>query len=107
MTQSRAEPYGSHDVENNILERLPRLRCELLAHYLIDHLATVRSTSQYFGISKSTVHKDITQRLREENPGLYEEVRVILEQNKAQRHLRGGEATRQKYLNFHRKKKQL
>ena len=82
-------------------------RTVILGEYIVENKATVRGAAKSFGISKSTVHKDITQRLREENPGLYEEVRVILEQNKAQRHLRGGEATRQKYLNFHRKKKQL
>lgn len=75
-----------------------RERCEILAEFMIEHKATVRSTAQRYGISKSTVHKDLTEKLREVSPGLFEEVREILGQNKAERHLRGGEATRQKYL---------
>ncbi len=73
-------------------------RCETLAVYLIENNATVRSTAGKFGISKSTVHKDVTQRLAQINRPLYEQVRRILDSNKAQRHLRGGEATKNKYL---------
>lgn len=73
-------------------------RCEALAVYMIENNATVRSTAGIFGISKSTVHKDVTERLKESNPILYEQVRFILDANKASRHLRGGEATKQKYL---------
>lgn len=74
-------------------------RCETLAAYLIENNATVRSTAGKFGISKSTVHKDITERLAEINYPLYEQVRRILDSNKAERHLRGGEATKIKYMN--------
>ena len=68
-----------------------------VAHYIIDHNATVRQAAGAFGVSKSTVHKDITFRLPRECPALYEQVRIILDRNKAQRHMRGGEATREKY----------
>lgn len=72
-----------------------------LARYIIDTGATVRSTAAKFRISKSTVHKDITERLREINPGLTAEVKEVLENNKAERHIRGGLATREKYLHIH------
>ena len=72
-----------------------------LARYIIDTVATVRSTAAKFRISKSTVHKDITERLREINPGLAAEVKEVLENNKAERHIRGGLATREKYLHIH------
>ena len=78
-----------------------RERAELLAEYVIDTGATVRATAQHFGISKSTVHKDLSQKLKYLNPRLYTSVKEILDLNKAQRHLRGGEATRQKYLKKH------
>ena len=71
-----------------------------LARYIIDTGATVRSTAAKFRISKSTVHKDITERLREINPGLAAEVKEVLENNKAERHIRGGLATREKYLHL-------
>ena len=72
-----------------------------LARYIIDTGATVRSTAAKFRISKSTVHKDITERLREINPGLAAEVKEVLENNKAERHIRGGLANRKKYLHIH------
>ena len=72
-----------------------------LARYIIDTGATVRSTAAKFRISKSTVHKDITERLREINPGLAAEVKEVLENNKAECHIRGGLATREKYLHIH------
>ena len=75
-----------------------RERCEVLAEYVIDTKSTVRGAAQYFGISKSTVHKDLSQKLKYLNPRLYDDVKEILELNKSERHLRGGEATRQKYL---------
>jgi putative DeoR family transcriptional regulator (stage III sporulation protein D) len=65
---------------------------------MIETGATVRTAAKHFGISKSTVHKDLTQRLYQCNRRLYEQVRTILEKNKAQRHIRGGMATREKYL---------
>lgn len=72
-------------------------RCEALAKYLIENNTTVRETGRVFGISKSTVHKDITEKLSKINNSLYLIVREILEKNKMERHLRGGEATRRKY----------
>ena len=68
-----------------------------LAVYIIETGATVRAAAQHFGISKSTVHKDLVQRLPQYNPILFSQVRKILEINKAQRHIRGGLATRRKY----------
>ena len=68
-----------------------------IANYIIDENATVRQTAKRFGISKSTVHKDVTSRLKEYHMGLFEQVREVLEQNKSERHLRGGNATREKY----------
>ena len=68
-----------------------------LAVYMIETGATVRSAAQRFGISKSTVHKDLQQRLPQYNRRLYEQVRMVLETNKQQRHIRGGIATRKKY----------
>lgn len=73
-------------------------RCTKLARHIIENGCTVRDAAAWYGISKSTVHKDVTERLRRENPGLSDEVREILEKNKAERHIRGGEATRRKYL---------
>ena len=71
--------------------------CEL-AVYIIDTGATVRTAAKKFGISKSTVHKDLSQRLPHINKSLYQQVRAVLDLNKAQRHIRGGLATKQKYL---------
>ena len=68
-----------------------------LAVYMIENRATVRAAAKKFGISKSTVHKDLSQRLPQYNKALYEQVKVILDTNKAQRHIRGGLATRNKY----------
>ena len=68
-----------------------------IANYIIENNATVRETAKRFGISKSTVHKDLTERLKAYNRGLYLQVKAILEQNKAERHIRGGLATRIKY----------
>ena len=68
-----------------------------LAVYIIETGATVRAAAKRFGISKSTVHKDLSQRLPHYNHALYKQVRCILDINKAQRHIRGGIATREKY----------
>ena len=70
-----------------------------LAHYIIETKETVRSTAKTFGISKSTVHKDVTERLEKINPVLSKNVREILDENKAERHIRGGMATKLKYSN--------
>jgi len=72
-------------------------RCIVLGEYLVSNKATVRAVAQKFGVSKSTVHKDITQILKRYDKTLYNEVKEVLEQNKQERHIRGGEATRIKY----------
>ncbi|MGN0551687.1 MAG: sporulation transcriptional regulator SpoIIID [Acutalibacteraceae bacterium] len=73
-----------------------------LGRYIIESGATVRSAAKKFGVSKSTVHKDVSDRLKSVNPGLYKEVKAVLEINKAQRHIRGGIATRNKYLRLNK-----
>ena len=72
-------------------------RCVRLASYLVENKATVRRVASEFGVSKSTVHKDITQKLKKVNRSLYEQVKEILDINKQERHIRGGEATKMKY----------
>ena len=72
-------------------------RAELLGKYIIDNAATVRDAAKAFGISKSTVHTDVTERLKHTAPGLFSQVRCVLDVNKAERHIRGGNATRRKY----------
>lgn len=74
-----------------------RERSEIFASYIIDNNATVRQAAQYFSISKSTVHKDLVCKLKYINPSLYSQVKKVLDKNKAERHLRGGEATKRKY----------
>lgn len=69
-----------------------------IANYIIENNATVRQTAKKFGISKSTVHKDVTDRLSFINPSLAKEARKVLDVNKAERHIRGGLATKEKYL---------
>jgi putative DeoR family transcriptional regulator (stage III sporulation protein D) len=70
--------------------------CDLAA-WIIENRGTVRAAARHFGVSKSTVHKDVTIRLKDCDRNLYREVKTILDRNKAERHLRGGEATRLKY----------
>ena len=72
-------------------------RAVMLGEYILEHKATVRSTANKFGVSKSTVHKDVSERLGYINKRLYLDVKKILEINKAQRHIRGGFATKNKY----------
>jgi len=72
-----------------------------LARYIIETKSTVRGAASKFRVSKSTVHKDITQRRAEINPSLATEVKTVLDNNKAERHIRGGIATREKYINKH------
>ncbi len=72
-----------------------------IARYIIENNATVRQAAKAFGVSKSTVHKDIVDRMEYINPSLASQARVVLEQNKAERHIRGGMATKEKYLNLH------
>ena len=72
-------------------------RAEMLGRYIAESNATVRSAAKKFGVSKSTVHSDVTKRLRKINPELFNEVRRVLDVNKEERHIRGGIATREKY----------
>lgn len=72
-------------------------RAVALARYIIDSKDTVRGTAKKFGVSKSTVHKDLSQRLEKINQGLFIDVRKVLDENKAERHIRGGMATKKKY----------
>ena len=72
-------------------------RCESIAIYMLENKATVRSTARHFGISKSTVHKDVSKTLKGVNKSLYVQVSKLLAANKSERHIRGGEATKQKY----------
>ena len=76
-------------------------RAIALAHYIIDSKDTVRGAAKKFGVSKSTVHKDVSERLEKINPALAKQVRVILDENKAERHIRGGMATKMKYSKKH------
>lgn len=68
-----------------------------VANYIIDSKATIRKTAKIFGVSKSTIHKDMTERLPKINPQIAQEAKLILEINKAERHIRGGKATKLKY----------
>ena len=77
-------------------QSLEERACDL-AVYIIENRSTVRAAAKKFGVSKSTVHKDLTERLPRVNLGLYRQVRVLLDLNKAERHIRGGLATRKKY----------
>ena len=90
MDQQEAGSEGV--LKGNMEERAQRL-----AEYIIENRTTVRAAAQKFGISKSTVHKDISERLPRFNGPLYQQVKEVLEGNKAQRHIRGGIATRKKY----------
>jgi putative DeoR family transcriptional regulator (stage III sporulation protein D) len=74
-----------------------------IAYYIIENQATVRQTAKKFGVSKSTIHKDVTDRLSQINPQLASEARKILDYNKQERHIRGGLATKEKYLHMEHK----
>ena len=80
----------------SIKDNLEQRACDL-ALYIVENRTTVRQAARQFGVSKSTVHKDIAERLPQFNRQLYLQVKVILDENKAQRHIRGGLATRKKY----------
>ncbi|WP_294778284.1 sporulation transcriptional regulator SpoIIID [uncultured Eubacterium sp.] len=80
------------------------LRCIELGKYIAENKTTVRQTAKVFGISKSTVHMDVTKRLEEISPLLADKVNAVLQDNKSQRHIRGGEATRKKYCQIKGKK---
>ena len=77
-------------------------RAITIANYIIDHNATVRQTAKAFGVSKSTVHKDVTDRLVQINPALARQARSVLDVNKSERHIRGGLATKHKYEEQHK-----
>ena len=80
-----------------MIDQFGRDRCEILAAHILETGATVRAAASKFGISKSTVHKDCAERLAQVNPSLATEVRKVLDVNKAERHIRGGLATKEKY----------
>jgi len=84
-----------------ILKEYIEERAINVAAYIIEKNATVRETAKEFGISKSTVHKDVAERLLTINPSLAKEVRKVLDINKSERHIRGGIATKEKYLHQH------
>ena len=75
-----------------------KTRCRILGEYIVQNEATVRNTAVHFGVSKSTVHKDVTENLQKCDPLLFDKVKEVLEKNKEVRQIRGGEATRKKYL---------
>ena len=81
------------------MKTLVEERAVELGEYIVEHKTTVRATAKQFGISKSTVHSDVSGKLKRISPSLYNEVRKVLDDNKAQRHIRGGLATKEKYLN--------
>lgn len=78
-------------------------RAIVVARYILEKNTTVRQTAKTFGVSKSTIHKDVTERLEEINPSLAKEVKMVLEKNKSERHIRGGMATKLKYENENKK----
>ena len=80
----------NYDIEDRIIK---------LANYIVDTKSTVRGAAKEFGVSKSTVHKDMVSRLNKIDKRLYREVRNVLDENKKERHIRGGMATKLKYLN--------
>lgn len=88
--------YDSYE-KNDTVDRLEE-RAIQLAQYMIEHKATVRQTAAVFGVSKSTVHKDLTEKLPSVNRALAAQVREVLDINKSERHIRGGMATKEKYL---------
>ena len=78
-------------------------RAAALAQYIIEHKATVRTAAKQFGVSKSTVHKDLSERLPGVNHALYVQAKAVLDENKAQRHIRGGLATKEKYAHLEKR----
>jgi putative DeoR family transcriptional regulator (stage III sporulation protein D) len=87
------------------LKQTPNDRAVDFGHYIVATNATVRATAAKFGISKSTVHKDVTERLPKISPALFSEVQKVLEINKSERHIRGGLATKKKYQEINKKRK--
>ena len=95
MQKRRAHRYEDYVSQNKTLKE----RCEVIADYIIENRCTVRTAAAHFGISKSTVHKDVTKNLFNVNSGKFIEVQEIIRINKSERHLRGGLATKKKYEN--------
>lgn len=87
------------------MKNQPNHRAEILGQYIIENRTTVRAAAKKFGISKSTVHKDVSERLPKVNPALYAQVKDILEINKQERHIRGGLATKMKYQELAKKRR--
>ena len=83
------------------MKEQPEARAVILGEYIVRQKATVRAAAEWFGVSKSTVHKDVTERLPAIDHTLADEVRTVLNVNKAERHIRGGLATKEKYLHAH------
>ena len=83
------------------MKEQPEARAVILGEYIVRQKATVRAAAEWFGVSKSTVHKDVTERLAQVNPSLAAETRKVLDINKSERHIRGGMATKEKYLHQH------
>ena len=79
------------------MKEQPEARAVILGEYIVRQKATVRAAAEWFGVSKSTVHKDVSERLEQIQPDLYTQAKEILEQNKQERHIRGGLATKRKY----------
>lgn len=84
--------FKNRQIEERVVE---------IAGYIVQNQATVRSAAKQFGLSKSTVHKDVSERILHINPSLAEQVRKVLDVNKSERHIRGGMATKEKYLHQH------
>lgn len=92
------------ELKKDTLGETNQERCVMLGHYIVENNATVRAAAKQFGISKSTVHQDITARLEQVNKQLHDEVKTVLDKNKQERHLRGGQATKKKYAELSKRK---
>ena len=92
------------ELKKDTLGETNQERCVILGHYIVENNATVRAAAKQFGISKSTVHQDITTKLEQVNRQLHDEVKAVLDKNKQERHLRGGQATKQKYAELSKRK---
>ena len=82
------------------MKGIPEERAIMLGNYIVDHEATVRQAAKVFHLSKSTIHKDVSFRLLQINPNLQAQVQKVLDKNKQERHIRGGMATKEKYLKY-------
>lgn len=100
MTKNKSKTCGKPEIYGKSGDLLHE-RVIAVAGYIVENNATVRQTAKEFGISKSTVHKDVTDRLTQINPALASDARKVLDLNKSERHIRGGLATKEKYLHRH------